>query len=46
MASAMGLAELTSDREYSSPTFLSSGSWASIMSMMKRVFSASLVPVT
>ena len=42
----MGLAELGSDREYSRPTFATEGFWANIISMMKSVFKASLVPVT
>ena len=46
LASAMGLVELGSDREYSSPTLETPGSCASIMSRMYSVFSASLVPVT
>ena len=45
-ASAIGVAEFGSDREYSRPTFLTSGFCANIMSRMKEVFSASLVPVT
>ena len=42
----MGVAELGSDREYSRPTLDTSGFWATIMSRMNLVFSASLVPVT
>ena len=45
-ASAIGVSEFASDREYSRPTFCTSGFCASIMSRINSVFSASDVPVT